>query len=544
MKCLTLICISLFVFLSCSDRAVRQTLDDVESYIMERPDSALHVLESMDRGLLTTDRSRAQHALLYAMALDKNYIDVTNDSIAKIAVDYYKDNEPKRNYARALCYLGKCYYYRKEYDKAILEFSKAEAVAKSCDSLYLGMIKTAQADTYNKTYNSVEQLRCIKAGLQIFESIGAERYVRSARFSLAMAHHNVAQYAEAIQMYNSIIEQSHVIDNYTIQSYLNSAHSMLETSCVDYEVVLNNFKKVAEIDIGYFKEKDYWAWAYVLYKIGKTIQAENIISNIQISDSTTANLWKSRIAILNDDYKAALEYHNSMIHDENVIVRNILTESLAIYQRDYYQAELEISEYKVRSKSMLIINILISAFLLLMIILLTIRYYIRKQTHEKNKLFEYVAEIKRQLAEANKNDYSALKRKYISLYKTRFETIGSLYDYYVQTEGRVDIESLMFKKVQALICDVQNDASNHLAIEKMLDEDLDMIMSNIRTEMPKLKEVDYCIFSYIIIGFDAVTISRLLDMTVNNVYARKHRLKIKIEEKQPEHMAQFLEILS
>ena len=155
-----------------------------------------------------------------------------------------------------------------------------------------------------------------------------------------------------------------------------------------------------------------------------------------------------------------------------------------------------------------------------------------------------MAEIKRQLAEANKNEYSALKRKYISLYKTRFETIGSLYDYYVQTEGRVDIESLMFKKVQALICDVQNDASNHLAIEKMLDEDLDMIMSNIRTEMPKLKEVDYCIFSYIIIGFDAVTISRLLDMTVNNVYARKHRLKIKIEEKQPEHMAQFLEILS
>lgn len=28
-----------------------------------------------------------------------------------IAVEYYKDNEPQRNYARALYYLGKCYYY-------------------------------------------------------------------------------------------------------------------------------------------------------------------------------------------------------------------------------------------------------------------------------------------------------------------------------------------------------------------------------------------------------------------------------------------------
>ena len=35
----------------CSSRQISLFLDDVESYIMERPDSALAVLESVDREL-------------------------------------------------------------------------------------------------------------------------------------------------------------------------------------------------------------------------------------------------------------------------------------------------------------------------------------------------------------------------------------------------------------------------------------------------------------------------------------------------------------
>ena len=128
---------------------------------------------------------------------------------------------------------------------------------------------------------------------------------------------------------------------------------------------------------------------------------------------------------------------------------------------------------------------------------------------------EYAEEIRRQLEEAKMNDYSELKRKFISLYKTRFETIGSLCDQYIQSAGRTDIEALMFKKVEVLINEVKNDSSNRIAFETMLDNDLDMIMTRIRTEMPKMKEVDYAIFSYLIVGFDATTISRLLDILYN-----------------------------
>ena len=185
-----------------------------------------------------------------------------------------------------------------------------------------------------------------------------------------------------------------------------------------------------------------------------------------------------------------------------------------------------------------------SAILLLFIIYLVVSRYLKKQTVEKEKLLEYAEEIKRQLNEAKKNDYPTLKRKYLSLYKSRFETIGSLSEQYIQAEGRTDIESVMYKKVLKLINEVKKDYSNRTRFEAMLDEDLDMIMTHLREEMPKFSETDYSIFSYLIVGFDATTISRLLDISVNNIYAHKRRIRIRIEKYQPEHASQFLEILT
>ena len=175
---------------------------------MERPDSALAVLESIDRVDLNTARTKAHHALLHAMALDKNYIDVTEDSIAKVATEYYKKHGPRRNYARALYYLGKSYYYNEEYDKAILEYSKAEKVAEGCDSLYLGMIKVAQADTYNNTYNSIEELNCSQDALKILREVGAEKYLRPTMFSLGKAYHNCDKYQEAMLSRIMVIARS------------------------------------------------------------------------------------------------------------------------------------------------------------------------------------------------------------------------------------------------------------------------------------------------------------------------------------------------
>ena len=76
------------------------------------------------------------------------------------------------------------------------------------------------------------------------------------------------------------------------------------------------------------------------------------------------------------------------------------------------------------------------------------------------------------------------------------------------------------------------------------NEDLDGIMSNLRTELPKLKEMDCSIFSLLVIGFDVTTISHILDVSMNTIYIRKSRIKQYINNLNPAHQSQFLEILN
>ena len=76
--------------LSCScGRNVSRLLSDVESYMSERPDSALAVLRSVPDEALCRKALKARHALLHSQMLDKNRIEVISDSIITPAVEYY-----------------------------------------------------------------------------------------------------------------------------------------------------------------------------------------------------------------------------------------------------------------------------------------------------------------------------------------------------------------------------------------------------------------------------------------------------------------------
>ena len=76
--------------MSCvDDSAVVTELDWAETVMEAHPDSALALLDTLDRNRLRTRGAKARHALLYSQALDKNWIDLSTDSIIKPAVRYY-----------------------------------------------------------------------------------------------------------------------------------------------------------------------------------------------------------------------------------------------------------------------------------------------------------------------------------------------------------------------------------------------------------------------------------------------------------------------
>ena len=535
--------IAIFLLNSCVSIHIENLLNDVETYISERPDSALAVLDSIDRDMLTTRQVRSHHALLHAMALDKNFIDVSDDSLALTALEYYESHGDRKYKARALYYLGLSYYYNQEYDKSIIEFTKAEDVAEKHDSLYWDMTKIIQADLYKQTYNSIEEMNCLLDARSILCNVSQYHYY-VAELRLAQVYTDLDFFEKSKELYENLINiDVQVISSRALRSlaYLNAVNPNGDSK---YSVKLYE-KILAESLEECMTLKDYWAYAYSLGKSNRKEEAEGIINQLISIDTTiVSDYWQYIFTKLNSDYKSAL-YHLEKVTEKNEEeVASALKQELSLRQRDYYAISSELTLYKMKLRTSIFIIIICFFIMTIGYILNFLNRYKRKRQDEINKYIEYIAEMSRQLDEVKNDGVKSLKKKYLELYKSKFEVLKSLSDQYLQTENRVDAERIMYKRVISLVDEIRNDAEHRARFEAMLDNDLDGIMTNFRKELPKLKEIDYSIFGYWIIGFDVTTISRLLDTSLNVVYIRRTRIKQQIKDKSPEHMEQFLEMIS
>ena len=535
-----------FVFLiSCASRELEHKLLDIESYIAARPDSALKVLDSIDRDLLSTRELRSHHALLHAMALDKNYIDVSDDSLAMTALDWFDRHGDKKYKVRSLYYLGLSYYYSKEYDKAIIELTKAENLAPSCDSLYWGMTKSLQGHVYSRTYNHIEEMNCVQKAYEIYSALSLDYYTDITRYRQAQILMNDMEYDTAERIYLELLDKEG-LSNYTMgntlcsYAYLNviKQDTPPEKIILLYEDLFNRFGNQ------YMTIKDWWAYTSVLNKLGRYEESQNLIEQLESVDtSSTPYYWKYFMANDVGNKELALKYLEKSTLYDNKVISSALSQSLALAQRNYYEIQSENSEYRVKVRTQMLLIILFCSLLIITLLIVIICTRHRKYREEKDKYIQYVDEVTRQLSEIKNDDLPSLKKKYLEAYKSKFENLRVLCDNYLQFQGRDNAEKSMYSKVVSMVNELRTDMQDHSKLEAMLNADLNGIMDSVRNEF-KLKEVDYIILSYLIIGFDATTISRLIDSSVNTVYIRKSRIKRMIEDSDSSIKCDLLDMIS
>lgn len=156
-RALAVVCVAAVVLLSCSkaDLETERTLEDVASFIEERPDSALTILDAMDSFSLTTSALKARHSLLLAMARDKNYIDDTTDSIIAPAVSWYRrhgsaDEKLLMNY-----YRGRIAMNAGDYETAMRWFADGSRFSeKARNKVWSGRLCNAKFQVYQHLFDS------------------------------------------------------------------------------------------------------------------------------------------------------------------------------------------------------------------------------------------------------------------------------------------------------------------------------------------------------------------------------------------------------
>ena len=123
--------------------AVDTALDAIESIVISRPDSALQILSRLD-SLLTAGEAKlqggeqtARYALLKSQTFDKNWIDLTNDSLIRIAFDYYTQHGSDQERMKSWFYLAAIQRNCKDYSSAYFSYHEAERLCRQLEDYYI-----------------------------------------------------------------------------------------------------------------------------------------------------------------------------------------------------------------------------------------------------------------------------------------------------------------------------------------------------------------------------------------------------------------------
>lgn len=314
---------------------------------------------------------------------------------------------------------------------------------------------------------------------------------------------------------------------------------------------------------------DYYINSSNLQQAG--ILRDSIINNTDNVEDDISSQWAIyRYAKATGQTDTAL-CHLEKVHrlNEKALVE-ILKESTVKAESEYNAAEAKEKEGKIQSMKQKIIIGIIMGIAMFFALYLMYRHRIRikeRQIQENigkiHELFstlnhkdevlqslgQQVAAKNTELIELNRrveNTQSSLDSmtdKVNTLYRQQFLTLNKLSnEYFAKKDGSDKIKLSLFKEIEAEIMKLRNRRSIE-DLENSLNHYNDHIMEKFRTDFPDMKHSDYVFVVLAFAGLSAKAISIISDITTYNFYAKRQRLRAKIEASQTPNKAQFLRFL-
>ena len=308
----------LLAFASCMRVDYARRLADADSLLSIHPDSALTLLRSIPPARLHTEEERMRHALLTVEAECRNHIPQRDDSLLRVAVDYFHRTDNEHWEARGEYFRGYVLYnYLKEGGKAVEAYHRAEELAQAVEDkrllarIYNGMAYIYQREELNQKadslYNKVEQMAIqLKDTVLWLESV--------ERQSIHLIGQGKSHYKEAEQKLLRNYEMSSRYGNSLYQCSNALTLSQLYSYMRNGEQALRFARKALELqrEDTTRRSRAILLTGEAFYKLGlydsATFYLNKILTSPQSHIRSAAYMRLSDIANKQGDAQKALEY--------------------------------------------------------------------------------------------------------------------------------------------------------------------------------------------------------------------------------------------
>lgn len=530
-----------FLFVSCSlapHRRVQAVLDDVESYINDRPDSALTVLDQIGSTRIRTRKAKARYTLLKGIALDKNYVD-DGSFLAEMdtAAEWYALHGSMEDCARAWFYLADQQKDAGEIAEAAVNFSRTLDLAEKRQDWFLsGMAARNLSDIYFSGYDYARSLEYAQRSVTAFKKAEIPAHILFARMKLAIALYNNGYLDECLFLCDSLKKEAVEAGNDGIfaDALETAATVYIQKTPPQYDSTLY----LLDISAGMFppsaQNQALYAWALYLKgdKQGANTRIEDAY-NLALTrkDSLYVHPWAARIAFDAGDLKRYAALQEMVVDVTDAFARNTVLHSVDRAQVKYHQQQEDRLSQKIqRSRAYLTGGLMIVAVVFFSLV--SLAHMRRKRLEEKSLANEVLSE-KLALYGATVEDTLDFG----------FDVLNKLSDaYYHPNTAQRDV----FKDIMRnYISDVASRERLSSSIEQNINIIHDDVINKLRKDVPALKDKDIKLFSLYLFGFSYKAISEFFPefSSINSTYSRVSRLRKTIAESGSEHTSFFLSFL-
>ena len=445
-----------------------EAISQVESYIEERPDSALVVLEQIDPSVLSGKEEKAKHALLYSMALDKNFVDKTDFEVLQPAIDYYKDNGSATDKLRTYYYQGRI--YQNAGNDALAMECFVNAISKggtSNDLQTLAKVYYAQSKIYYSLYEWDNAMECIQKAATLYKDSGLYHYYTDCLILIINGYTIKEDYDSA----SSYIEQCKQISEKMSVGSLSQFYSVYLTYLIrcgsEYEInyIINEY--INTIPSSHI---DWLTLTNAYITIGEYNEALQSISRYK-NDNHIDSILKYR-ALISIVYEKLGRYEESLRAYKDYMVASDSLDYAIIRQDTKFVEErhnLELQTLRERESKTQVLLWAAMFIILLLVIIVFIRYRLKVNRMEK-ALAEQASE------------------KYRLLYLQIEEERDNLNDLLAQsTELAPDIKTAVGKRLELLNKFFTAFITNNSDIDRTASKEMEELLANKDTFMTSTK---------------------------------------------------------
>ncbi len=515
--------VALLSLFSCG-REYKEVMDTAEAQMMQDPDSALALMQSIVAEDLPTRGQRARHALLLTMAKDKCYQDISGDTTIRMSYEWYQHHGSKRYKMLSAYYLGFVEQSRGKNIEAALAFREAEPLAEELeDYRQLSLVEQHLSAIFAANYDHVRALEYAEHSLEAANKAGEESMADYCKYDVAVQLLAKFRYEDAELIIDELLLKKNNLSRsfYRTIASLKARILLFETPA-DYLGAKSIFDSLLSIQAISFTSTDYGRMALVEEMCGNSERADSYLKESFHLVSTKID----SLGYFNDCYNVfdqrgdkdrALAFLSKRVDLQDEIVIDLLGQSETHALESHYKNkwELELAQSRARMYLFGLIS-----FVILVIISIVVYFFSKRSRavlEDMARAQDLSNDLMNTLVADKIKSLQGLSESYFSWedasVRKREERMGK------QTRDEI------ITTFRTQLNDLRNDKSFISTLEQSLNLTNNGIMDRIHKCLPSEKELDYSILTLLFSGFTIKSISFLLRMSEPSLRMRKTRYK-------------------